>query len=1012
MIQGIQALDHHSEKSASPHRVPHRPPHRSEKENLVKSPQRASNSRESPRIPKIYCTKYSGGLQTLPTTSPFNVIVCFSKSPDKFYFHLETVLPTLEKIQKEIQVAASNAEELKSPFVGCPCFVLFDGGWFRGEVIQLCGANDVGVRYVDYGNTAKLANTADLIRKMDSEFGRYPFFAIGAKLADVLPIQNGVWSQTEKDKFKDLVVNRILSLEPINYENELLCVRLKQPKAAGLDLAQYMIKHNLAKSSGKQLPASDTLERVVSASNCSRPISPSSKSNHFHRTGALPKTSSYPDRHVTKGTSATSTDQLTPNPKLPTNVNDRAAKSTTQPPRITGAIPKVSSYSGQHVATATSANSVRQLVPTPSLPTDANAGASKSTAPLSHFTGAIPKVSYPAQPVATVTSSTSVRQPIPTFSINMNDRAGKSPLPEVRTPHCVGDVVKLAPILITTPPPPLNTSPTTVTKSPVNSTTVLKSTPNIVPVTSSPAAAAASPISESIICQLATGSRVQFTVSVSFDRNFCAGTLVSKPEDVNVLAFNSFALTLETVAGFSPSVGSVVAAFSLEYDEWFRAYIVSANKNVYSVIYVDFGNFEDGIVDIKPIPATYRQEELGVKLSLVGGESASIQRYCLAKLLVETNHWLEIVDKGDDFVQAILKNEEADTFRVQLESWTSLAKQPTSSQSRPQIIEGRRREPGFTGDVIPVVIEDLNHFFVVFFEDLDTCEEIQAKLRSISASSPSLSCPTVGGYVIALFPEDGDFYRAVVTRIDGGSIHVHYIDLGTSAVVSLKELKVLPDDMFKYPACATRINLSQVPHSLGALPANVRSHLEDCIDQKFTIFILPSTEPSVVECTLSKDGEVLNDSILDLMESGQESNNIQVSESMAPVGKSFKTQKLSPIKVYGQKHHFLGAVEDITAGSSSSIEMPQLVVKDVTEGEFQVDNSLVRISYDEGVFMKFPEESEFQALILTSEQPQCLMMAAVDKSALLKLNQLQVIEIEFTPSGFWPIAKHARILAC
>ena len=86
-----------------------------------------------------------------------------------------------------------------------------------------------------------------------------------------------------------------------------------------------------------------------------------------------------------------------------------------------------------------------------------------------------------------------------------------------------------------------------------------------------------------------------------------------------------------------------------------------------------------------------------------------------------------------------------------------------------------------------------------------------------------------------------------------------------------------------------------------------------------------------------------------------------------------------------------GAVEDVATSASSKMEMPQLMVNDVTEGEVQVDNSLVSIFYDKGSFIEFPEEGEFQALVLSSDQPECMMMSAADETTLSKMDQLQVL---------------------
>jgi len=816
------------------------------KEISTKSPQT--------RIPKVYSMEYSGGRLTLPTVSPFGVVVCFSQSPDKFYFQLERLLPTIENIQKKIQDAAHDADELGPPLVGCPCLALFDGNWYRSQVIQLCGKNHVRVRYVDYGNTAKIANTRDEIRKMEFEYSIYPFFAVAAKLADVSPVENDVWSQTEKEKFEKMVKHRHLTLEPVGHEKDVLCVRLKLPKAEGPDLAQHMIKQNLAKSCGKQLQASDEMDRIVPKTNSAGAASSSSKSrNNSPRNDAIPKTAA-------------------------------SANSTDRRPMLSTALP---------------------------------------------------------------------------------------PLPAVRAPSALTNVAKSVPFKITTPPPQLIAIPPPVTSSLPPPLGVIP--PPVVkkaPVPVSPAAAVTRPASESNVCQLGTKSRVHFTVTVGFADGFCVGSVIrdlNTSEDLNTLQFDSFASALKTVAGFNPPIGSVVAVFSPEHGEWFRASIVSADKNVYKVIYVDFGNFEDGIVQVKPIPDTYQQQELAVKLSLMASENELVQRYCLDKLVAETVHLLDIVAKEDDFVTATFHGEEFLTGEIKLESWKSLVKQPIPNNNQKRVIQQRQREPGFTAQVIVVVVEDFDNFYVLFYDDLNTADEIQTEIRKKFTSCPSLSrCPSVGSHVIALFPEDGDFYRAQILSIDGQSIHVRYIDFGNSATVSLKELKVLPDKMFEYAACATRITLNQVPRTLDALPANVRSHLDDIIQQQFTLFVV-SSEPSSVECVLIKDDLVLNDLILELMESAQQCNSVQVPESTATVS----------------------AVEDVATSASSKMEMPQLMVNDVTEGEVQVDNSLVSIFYDKGSFIEFPEEGEFQALVLSSDQPECMMMSAADETTLSKMDQLQ-----------------------
>ena len=812
--------------------------------------------------PKVYATTYRVRPVDAPTSGPMNVVVCFCKSPDKFYFQLESIQPYLKKLHSKIQDAARTAERLLEPRVGCPCLAVFDGAWYRGEVILYDGSENVGVRFVDYGNTAKIANTVDLIRRMEMELSLHPFLATGAKLADVLPPKNGVWSEQEKNSFKDLIENRTLSLEHVLYEDYLMSVRLRQPKSGGMDLAQYLINKNLAKALAKKLQFSDELDPIV------------------------------------------------PGTRVSTADNSPYGRRTNLP-----------------------------------------------------YIGAIPKQQLAASPV---------------------------PEPTVRIPNIsVHQSIKSSPIRITSSPPLINRAPVVAPTSIPAPVAV----PTSVPAAVAPLAVMTNQnsMSNSVIDKVATKSSVRFTVNVAFDSGYCVGSLISQPKDLAVFEFNLYALSVEAPADFRPSVGSVVAALSPEHNEWFRAYIIAVNQNAYSVVYVDFGNFEDGVVSVKPILANYKQNEIAVKLSVIEDYTSSIGLH----LLLNTNHLLEIVAKEDKFVVAKFLDVNVPSCRIKLESWTSLVKQSIPCRVQ-RTIEGRRCDPGFTGEVVPVVIEDVDHIYVLFYDDLksEMTKKIQTEIGAKSSSCSVLTCPpAVGSNVLALLAEDGDFYRAEVVNIRGESICVHYVDFGNSATVTLKDLKTLPEDMFKYPACATRVALSGVSLPAGCLPDNIKTCLEDCINQQFTIFILPSPDASVMQCILSKSGEILNDTILELIEFNQQCNNneeiaaTQISESMSKV---VVDNAIVPDEV--------PLVGDVCV----SHEMPQLITKAFSEGEVSVDNTLGKFFWDQGVFLDLPEEGEFQALILSSNHPQCLTLCAFDETILSKLDQLKVIiDIQFIFVATW-----------
>ena len=772
------------------------------------------------KSPIIYATEYCVQSSTLPDFSPFDVVICFSESPDLFYFQLESEQSVLEIIQTKVQIAACNADELGLPFIGCPCLALYDRDWYRGEIIELYDANNVGVRYVDFGNTATVANTSGSIRKLELEFSQQPFLAVAAKLDDVMPTQKGFWSETEINKFKQMVDSRTLSLELVRYEKELACVRMRQQKTSKMDLAQYLIRHNFAASSRKELAVSKELndEEVV------------------------------PKGELTVATNASSTSRALP-----------------------------------------------------------------------HYTGAIPKMLHPDQrivtrvnnvnpPTTTVTSGRRTSKEHIDTNI-LSTRSTAAPLSAAQTPFLpTANTARSLPVETTSSSHLTNVAPVPVTKSQPIPTPVTKSLPIPTPVVSGTTATHQYPASQSVICKLKTKDCIRFLVDVGFDACSCTGFVIRNSR-----------------------------------------------------------NFKGGMFAVTEVSQNLCQDEFTAKLSLVEDGNSSVRRYCFGNLLSGTSHWLEIVAEDDGFVVAKFKYKNfPEQYRMKLERATSLAEQSISKQTR-HVIEGRRPEPGFTSEVILLAAERLDCLYVLFVDDISNKNDIRMEMSKISTSCASLSCPpAVGSYVIGLFPEDGRLHRARVLSTDGESIRVHYIDLGTSAIVTLKELKVLPDEMLKYPACATRVSLSRVPPSLDVLPADIKSYLEEYINVELTIVITVSSGASCIECTLANDDEVLNDYILEQIRLSQQSS----------------------------------IVEEVRIAQASGTEIsrgnhaPEPTDGGISKEDVAAQDTFGPFLYEDGEFQDLPEDGEFDALILSSDQPQCIMMCAADETMLLKMDQLQVTKIE------------------
>ncbi|KAM6178181.1 RING finger protein 17 [Rhynchocyon petersi] len=159
-----------------------------------------------------------------------SVVVCHINSPTDFYLQLVEsldflfLLKTMEEFYKH-----EDGENLQifCPVEGQPCVAKFeDGVWYRAKVTGLPGNQEVEVKYVDFGNTAKI--TLKEMRKIKDEFLDPPEKAIKCKLAYVEPCKKTTkWPQEAKEKFEEKTQDKFMTCSIIKIlEDNVLVVEL------------------------------------------------------------------------------------------------------------------------------------------------------------------------------------------------------------------------------------------------------------------------------------------------------------------------------------------------------------------------------------------------------------------------------------------------------------------------------------------------------------------------------------------------------------------------------------------------------------------------------------------------------------------------------------------------------------------------------------------------------------------------------------------------------------------
>ncbi|EDL36197.1 mCG130841 [Mus musculus] len=157
-----------------------------------------------------------------------------------------SLLKTIEEFYK-----GEDGENLEilCPLQNQACVAKFeDGIWYRAKVIGLPGHREVEVKYVDFGNTAKI--TLKDMRKIKDEFLEPPEKAIKCKLAYVEPSKKSQWSKKAKEKFEEKTQDKFVTCSVIKIlENNVLLVELFDSRAPGksaVSINDQLVKEGLA----------------------------------------------------------------------------------------------------------------------------------------------------------------------------------------------------------------------------------------------------------------------------------------------------------------------------------------------------------------------------------------------------------------------------------------------------------------------------------------------------------------------------------------------------------------------------------------------------------------------------------------------------------------------------------------------------------------------------------------------------------------------------------------------
>ncbi|XP_063088536.1 RING finger protein 17 [Cavia porcellus] len=183
-----------------------------------------------------------------------SVMVCYINSPTDFYLQLVENLDfllLLKTIEEFYRSEDGENLEIVCPVQNQACVAKFeDGIWYRAKVIGLPGHREVEIKYVDFGNTAKI--TLKEMRKIKDEFLNPPEKAIKCKLAYIEPCERTTqWSKKAKEKFEEKTQDKFMTCSVLKIlEDNVLLVELFDsfgaPGMTATSINDQLVKEGLA----------------------------------------------------------------------------------------------------------------------------------------------------------------------------------------------------------------------------------------------------------------------------------------------------------------------------------------------------------------------------------------------------------------------------------------------------------------------------------------------------------------------------------------------------------------------------------------------------------------------------------------------------------------------------------------------------------------------------------------------------------------------------------------------
>lgn len=295
---------------------------------------------------------------------------------------------------------------------------------------------------------------------------------------------------------------------------------------------------------------------------------------------------------------------------------------------------------------------------------------------------------------------------------------------------------------------------------------------------------------------------------------------------------------------FRPAPGTVCCSLFSEDNQWYRAKVLAySSEDRVCIGYIDFGNSEEVelhrlrpismellalptqaipccLEGIKPSTGTWSEEAILMVKRLVCNRfiRVVIMGKKDGKALVtmtdessdpQTNAGELLVTMGCAVIESVQTENKEPAAQEQL-------KMPSLTGPAAEKLEWTCAELPFDGQKVELVVstlKSLDEFFCYNYSagEVHILTDLTRELMKHCESQRDPFTPTVGEPCCALFPGDGQWYRAMVLEVCGvDKAKVYFVDFGNSCEVEASQLKAISRSLLKLPYQAIRCWLAGV----------------------------------------------------------------------------------------------------------------------------------------------------------------------------------------------------------